>query len=405
MGSDKRIKAPRRRGAGSIFQQENYKTKKKVETWTIQYYRDDPATGKRVQVKEYTGVTEKSVAQRMLNERLAQVSKGEQFETRRARAFTVANLYESLKAHTETHSRGVRAVEALGWRWKHLEPVFGNTLAANLTTDAITAYKHKRQGELAKNATINRELACLRRALNLGKQSTPPKVRTVPYIEMLKEDKPRQGFVEDAQYDRLVAEAKELWLRTFLELGYSYGWRRAELLNLRVRQVDLRSRTIGLDVGSTKNGEGREVAMTARVEELLKQAVDSKKPTDCVLTRQGCKPELMGKPISDFRVAWASLTARAGVPGLMVHSLRRSAAKALRRAGVPESVIMQTGGWKTASMFRRYAIVSSADQRDAVKLLELSRELARERERADSVSSYSTSILENVKGGREAKVQ
>jgi integrase len=59
--------------------------------------------------------------------------------------------------------------------------------------------------------------------------------------------------------------------------------------------------------------------------------------------------------------------------GLIVHDLRRSAAKALRRAGVPESVIMATGGWKTPAMFRRYAIVSSADQRAAVEALEKAR--------------------------------
>jgi hypothetical protein len=45
----------------------------------------------------------------------------------------------------------------------------------------------------------------------------------------------------------------------------------------------------------------------------------------------------------------------------------------LRKAGVPESVIMATGGWKTASMFRRYAIVSSVDQRDAMEKLEADR--------------------------------
>jgi hypothetical protein len=56
--------------------------------------------------------------------------------------------------------------------------------------------------------------------------------------------------------------------------------------------------------------------------------------------------------------------------------VRRSAAKALRRAGVPESVVMMQGGWKTATMFRRYAIISSADNRAAVEVLERSRELS-----------------------------
>jgi len=45
----------------------------------------------------------------------------------------------------------------------------------------------------------------------------------------------------------------------------------------------------------------------------------------------------------------------------------------MRAAGVPESVIMAAGGWKTPAMFRRYAIVSSADQRAAMERLERAR--------------------------------
>lgn len=207
--------------------------------------------------------------------------------------------------------------------------------------------------------------------LNFGKQSN--RVRVVPWIPMLKEDNARQGFLEDADFDRLASAAEELWLRTFLECAYSYGWGRSELLALRVRQVDLRNRTIRLDTGSTKNGEGREVAMTSRVEELLRERVAGKGPGDPVLTRAN------GRAVKDFRSAWDALFARAGVAPRLPHDLRRSAAKALRRAGVPESVIMATGGWKTAAVFRRYAIVSAADQREAFTLLEA----ARERNRAN----------------------
>ena len=59
--------------------------------------------------------------------------------------------------------------------------------------------------------------------------------------------------------------------------------------------------------------------------------------------------------------------------GLIPHDFRRSAAKALRRAGVPESVIMEIGRWKTPSKFRRYAIVSPAGHRRAVEMLEQAR--------------------------------
>jgi hypothetical protein len=40
------------------------------------------------------------------------------------------------------------------------------------------------------------------------------------------------------------------------------------------------------------------------------------------------------------------------------------------RAGVAEGVIMKIGGWKTRSVFERYAIVSQSDISDAMTKLE-----------------------------------
>ena len=50
--------------------------------------------------------------------------------------------------------------------------------------------------------------------------------------------------------------------------------------------------------------------------------------------------------------------------------MRPSAAKALRLIRVPESTIMRKGGWKTAAMFRGYAIDSHKDQQQPIELLE-----------------------------------
>jgi integrase len=268
--------------------------------------------------------------------------------------------------------------------------------ATSVTTDALERYKGQRRAEGAAPATVNRELATLRRAFNYGKRSTPPKVYSVPYIQMFKENNARQGFV------------------VLIEVAYTYGWRRGEMLGLQVRQVDLLARTIRLDPGTTKNGEGREVVMTPEVEELLRAAVANKKPKDSVFTRED------GKPIKDFRGAWRNLCVRAGTgrwecrkcgvvlteakcecsgvrkyAGLIPHDFRRSAAKAARRAGVPESVIMAMGGWKTPSMFRRYAIVSSADQLTAVEMI------ARERAEKAISPPFSPSSAEVDSPGAE----
>jgi integrase len=288
--------------------------------------------------------------------------------------------------------------------------------ATSVTTDAVERYKRQRRAEGAAPATVNRELATLRRAFNYGKRSTPPKVYSVPYIQMFKENNARQGFVEQDEFSRMAAEAHldGLWMRALIEVAYTYGWRRGEMLGLQVRQVDLHARTIRLDPGTTKNGEGREVVMTPEVEELLRAAVANKKPKDSVFTRED------SKPIRDFRGTWRNLCVRAetgrwecrkcgaalvavkcecgGVRkyvGLIPHDFRRSAAKAARRAGVPESVIMAMGGWKTPSMFRRYAIVSSADQRSAIEMI------ARERAEKALSAPFSPSGAEVDSPGAE----
>ena len=43
-----------------------------------------------------------------------------------------------------------------------------------------------------------------------------------------------------------------------LEVYHTYGWRSDEVLSMRVRHVDFVAGVIRLDVGTTKNKEGRE---------------------------------------------------------------------------------------------------------------------------------------------------
>ena len=106
--------------------------------------------------------------------------------------------------------------------------------------------------------------------------------------------------------------------------------------------------------------------MTTTIHGLLTQCVAGKSSTESLLTR----PD--GKPVRDFRETWAKACTFAGVPGLLFHDLRRTAARNLRRAGIAEGVIMKIGGWRTRSVFERYAIVSQTDIADALKKLETS---------------------------------
>src|SRR5207245_8139479 len=59
----------------------------------------------------------------------------------------------------------------------------------------------------------------------------------------------------------------------------------------------------------------------------------------------------------------------AGVPGRIPHDFRRTAVRNLERAGVSRSAAMKLTGHKTEAVYRRYAIVSEADLREAVSKL------------------------------------
>jgi integrase len=253
-------------------------------------------------------------------------------------------------------------------RWEnHLKPFFGAIRASKVSTDDINRYIEHRQRS-ANNATINRELALLKRAFNLGTECTPKKVSTVPvFPKRLKENPPRQGFVTDAEYQRLVESCGDHWFRTFIALSYTFGFRHGELLEMRVRQVNLLERTVRLRSLTTKNEEPRVVKMTDEIFRLLSTSVAGKKELDAVFTRSN------GKPVRDFRQAWLDLTLKAGLPGLLIHDFRRSAVRNMIRCGVPQVVAMRISGHKTAAVFNRYNIVDEADLSDAASRIEKGR--------------------------------
>ena len=98
-------------------------------------------------------------------------------------------------------------------------------------------------------------------------------------------------------------------MRALLEVAYTCGWRSGELTSLRVRQIDLLARTIRLETGTTKNGDGRQVWMGETAYRLIRELIRNKQPDDRVFTRAD------GKPVRDFRGAWQNVCVRAGVLG------------------------------------------------------------------------------------------
>jgi len=71
--------------------------------------------------------------------------------------------------------------------------------------------------------------------------------------------------------------------------------------------------------------------------------------------------------IPDERPECCGLPRRWKYKGLILHDLRRTGVRNLRRAGVPESIAMMISGHRTREVFERYNI---KDRRDVVEAME-----------------------------------
>ena len=72
-----------------------------------------------------------------------------------------------------------------------------------------------------------------------------------------------------------------------------------------------------------------------------------------------------GIPVRRWRTAWRTACQAAGVPTRFLHDCRRTAARNLIRASVPERVAMLLTGHKTRAIFDRYNIINEQELLEA----------------------------------------
>jgi integrase len=250
---------------------------------------------------------------------------------------------------------------------RYLKDSFGGMRANHINTDMVQKYIEKRQEAMLSNATINRELAALKRIFHLGTRCTPPKVPQIPYIPMLKESNIRKGFFEEIEFRRLLTVLPE-YLRPVALFAYEIGWRKEEILKLKWDRIDLVRGCVRLEPGESKGGEGRTVYLSMELKnELIKLWVSHK--SEFVFTYRG-------KPIKDFKESWVVATEKVGLKGKLFHDFRRTAIRNMVRQGTPERVAMEISGHKTRSVFDRYDIVSEKDLKEVANRIDNSKVIA-----------------------------
>jgi integrase len=240
---------------------------KRGAVFWVKYYRQGKA------YRETTKSKNESDAKRLLKKREGEIAHGKipgiVFEKVRFNELVDDFLADYRVNQKKSLVRAERSI-------KHLKEAFEGMRVVNISTPLINHYIETRIDEGAANGTINRELAALKRLLNLGARQTPPKVDRVPFIPMLKENNVRQGFFEHGDFLALKKNLPE-FLKPFTLFAYKTGWRFSEIANLKWNQIDFAQHTARLESGETKNNEGRTVYLDNELQDILIGLWESRK--------------------------------------------------------------------------------------------------------------------------------
>ena len=343
----------RSRGEGSLYL--------RGTTWWVAYH----VHGRLV--RESAKTVKQSEAVKYLRRRLGEVGVGKYVGLDAERV-----TFEDLMAlvRTDYTNKGRRSLPRVENAITRLAESFAGERAMRIKAGQLSDYLDARVAGGAALATACYELAMLRRGFRLAvKRELLPARPEFPVLTV--ENNVRQGFFEEGEF-RALCEALPAHLIPVAQFAFLTGWRREEIIGLTWDRVDFPAGVIRLDVGTTKNGDGRTFPMDA-LPALVALLKCQRTYTEVQETVEGrAIPWVFhraGRPLKDYYGAWRSACRRAGLTGKIFHDFRRTAVRNLERASVARSVATKLTGHKTESVYRRYAIVNEADLRAGVEKL------------------------------------
>lgn len=241
---------------------------------------------------------------------------------------------------------GLRSVAAVKGYLKVFRECFGKRKLKSITYDDLRSFRLKRlntsthQSGQRSITTVNRELAYLRRVLNIAERNGWIKKNPFKLGDALihaSDEKKRERILTREEEKKLLDECvyPRAHLRPIIIAALDTGCRLGELLKMRWKDIDFENQIIILQAFNTKTMRERQVSLTARLkDELEKLWKTSNRDSD----------ELVFGISSVIRQSFNKACKNAELNGLRFHDLRHTHATRLDDLGFSLAKIgMQLG--------------------------------------------------------------
>jgi integrase len=257
---------------------------------------------------------------------------------------------DEVKVHCAGKPRTIAFSEQKLTRLLEFTPL-ANSALDKINKALIASYIQSRHGKVAV-ATINRELATLRRILYLAHDWN--EIAAVPRIKMLKGERSRE-FVLSHQQEKIYLEAAPQPLKDVAIVLLETGLRLGEALALKWTDIELdaaNGKKLGylfVREGKSKNAR-RHVSLTPRAQEMLvNRSLESK--SEYVFANHFGDPYL----VTSLDHLHAKLRVDLQLPkDCVIHSLRHTFLTRFGEAGADAFTIKKVAGHSSVTISERY---------------------------------------------------
>jgi integrase len=261
--------------------------------------------------------------------------------------------------------------------WNHLRDFFGQKLLHRISEDDVREYLLKRRAAKAANRTINIEIGILRRIVVRARRLHAFSDSDV--FKPLPEKKDIGRALSHDERLRLLAKAKERpeWMNAYLAatIALNTTMRSGEIRRLQWRDIDFLDRSLVVREAKTDAGV-RVIPLNgdafAAIMELRERAreIGATEPDHYLFpSQEGFSAPDPTRPVKDWRSAWRSLRAKAGLSWLRFHDLRHTAITNLAEGQASDTTILDIAGHVSMRMLRHYSHVRKETKRRALDAL------------------------------------
>jgi integrase len=266
-----------------------------------------------------------------------------------------ADKYLTRRTHMRSHKRDELSVRTL-------LKFFRNQTLHSIKPYDIEDYKTKRIKDGVANATVNRELACLKHMYNLAIKWEDALRNPVKDVDFLEEPPGRTRFLDEEECQRLLDCCGD-HLKPIVMTALHTGMRKGEILLLTWKQVHI-DRVINpfIELTETKNNKKRFIPLTDNMVQLL---LNMPRQSEYMFLNPFRK-----QPMECIRKSFGNALERAGITDFRFHDLRHTFASHFIMSGGDMLTLKSILGHSSMKMVERYAHLAKEHMVKQIKNLD-----------------------------------